>query len=233
MGRRSARYDEGLFIVEGPVLIREALDAGIHIREVYLRDDAPFKVNGIDEYELDAKTFDSISDTVTPQGAMALCEMPEAADLPHGTVWVMAAHEISDPGNLGTLMRSCEAAGAHALVLVGSCVDPFSPKVVRASAGAVFRIPVVHVDKVEDLVTAGFTVHGTSSHTESITPVSLYDMETSGRLAIVLGNEAHGLPANSPVSGWITIPHAGRAESLNVAMAGTVISMYVSRQRGK
>lgn len=233
MGRRSARYDEGLFVVEGPVLIREAIEAGIDIREVYIRDIERFEVTGIDLYELDAKTFDSISDTVTPQGAMALCVMPEAQQLPAGTTWVMAAHELSDPGNLGTLMRSCEAAGAGALVLVGNCVDPFSPKVVRASAGAVFRIPVVSVPDVADLRDAGFTVYGTSSRTDAIDPVSIYEMNTSGRLAVVLGNEAHGLPLDAPVHGWVTIPHAGRAESLNVAMAGTVISMYVSHERGK
>ena len=144
--------------------------------------------------------------------------------------WVVVADKISDPGNLGTILRSAEAAGASAVLLTSSTVDAFSPKVVRASAGAIFNIPVFEGVTLEEVSQFGFKLMGSSSH-QIENSVDFTNADLTGSVAIVLGNEAHGLPAATKVEGWLTIPHSGRGESLNVAMAATLLCFEVNRQR--
>lgn len=189
---------------------------------------------GMLTHELEAHTFNSVSNTETPRGVLAVCRMPERRTLGFGAAdWLMVLQEISDPGNLGTLVRSAEAAGASGVVLVGSTVDPWSPKVLRASAGAMFHVPMWQINSLEELREAGVRLLGTSSHLSIAkqAPVSMHEADFSGLVGIVLGNEAHGLEETAPVDEWVMIPHAGRSESLNVAMAGTVLAMHISHSR--
>jgi TrmH family RNA methyltransferase len=208
--------------------------AGLDIREQYVREDYEEYEAPIDSHELDSKTFNSVADTDSPRGILAVCAIPDAGSLSfNDSDWLLVLHEVSDPGNLGTLVRSAEAAGATGVVLVGNTVDPWSPKTVRASAGAIFHVPVWQVDSLDTLSAVGIRLLGTTSH-DSLGvshPESIYDADVSGLIGIVLGNEAHGLPADIAVDSWITIEHAGRSESLNVAMAGTVLAMHVARSR--
>ena len=141
--------------------------------------------------------------------------------------FVVVADGIADPGNLGTMLRSAEAAGADCVVLTPGTVDPSNPKVVRSSAGALFRVPVVENLNLDELSRAGIVRLGTSSHHGN----SHTDTDLRRRVAIVLGNEAHGMSDDAAVDEWITIAHAGRSESLNVAMACTVLCFEVARQR--
>jgi TrmH family RNA methyltransferase len=124
-------------------------------------------------------------------------------------------------------VRSAEAAGAEAVVVTPGTVDSGSPKTVRASAGAVFHVPIVAVDSLDELRREGFTVYGTSSHRGR----DHRQVDYAARLAVVIGNEAHGLADDAPVDEWITIEHVGRAESLNAAMAGTLVAFEVARHR--
>lgn len=221
-------------MVEGPTLVQEAVEAGVRVLEQYVRDDYDgYEVPGLPAHEVEAHVFNSVADTETPRGILAVCEMPASTPLStHSDAWYLVLHEVSDPGNLGTLMRSSEAAGASGVVLSGSTVDPWSPKVVRASAGAVFHVPVWKFSELSDVKQEGIRLLGTTSHDDVAgAPTSLYDSDVTGCLGVVLGNEAHGLHPDAPVDGWITIPHVGRSESLNVAMAGTVIAMHVSHAR--
>ena len=208
--------------------------AGLDIREQYVREDYEEYEAPIDSHELDSKTFNSVADTDSPRGILAVCAIPDSGSLSfNDSDWLLVLHEVSDPGNLGTLVRSAEAAGATGVVLVGNTVDPWSPKTVRASAGAIFHVPVWQVDSLDTLSAVGIRLLGTTSH-DSLGvshPESIYDADVSGLIGIVLGNEAHGLPADIAVDSWITIEHAGRSESLNVAMAGTVLAMHVARSR--
>jgi TrmH family RNA methyltransferase len=152
--------------------------------------------------------------------------------------FVVVLDRVGDPGNLGTILRSAEAAGADLVVLTAGSVDPYNPKVVRSSAGALFHVPVVTA-AIDDVVAAGFELFGTTSHGfPGRTVVSYAETDLTGRIALVMGNEAAGLPddwddAVGPVRSWITIPHLGRSESLNVAMATTVIAFEAARQRAR
>jgi TrmH family RNA methyltransferase len=216
-------------------LISEALDAGFEILEQYVRADYfEFMAPDMQTHELEVHTFNSVSNTDSPRGVLAVCRIPEQSAVAFGSNdWLLVLHEVSDPGNLGTLVRSAEAAGAAGVVLVGSTVDPWSPKVLRASAGSMFHVPMWQVNSLEDLRDVGVRLLGTTSHTNGVAggAVSLYEADFSGCVGVVVGNEAHGLDPSAPVDQWLTIPHVGRSESLNVAMAGTVIAMQISHAR--
>jgi TrmH family RNA methyltransferase len=178
------------------------------------------------------------SDTVTPQGVAAIArsfEVPLDEAITAASVGPLALVlvDVNDPGNAGTLVRTAEAAGAAAVLFCGSSVDPSNPKCVRASAGAVFHVPVASggeaVPVLERLGRAGITSAATV--VRDGTPYD--DADLGGPLALVLGSEAHGLadPVVDAVDLRLTIPMAGRSESLNVAMAGAVVAFEALRQR--
>lgn len=157
--------------------------------------------------------------------AMRPQSIPATAD------FLLVADQLADPGNLGTIARSAEAAGASAVALTPGSVDPWNPKALRAAAGSSLRLPVV-VAELAQLGSDGWWLLGTSSHRgRPYTEVDLRGGEQGRRVAIVVGNEAHGLADDAPVHEWITIPHVGTTESINVAMAATVIAFEVARQR--
>jgi len=141
--------------------------------------------------------------------------------------FVVVAAGLSDPGNLGTILRTAEAAGTDAVALTPDTVDVTNPKVARAAAGALFLVPVVDQVELGEVRSLGLRLLGTAAR--GGTPYTKVDL--TGRVAVVVGNEAHGLPDDTPVDEWISIPHAGRAESLNAAMAAAVICFEAMRQR--
>ncbi len=178
-------------------------------------------------HDLAAGVAERIAATDTPTGLFTIVAIPSVdAGLLERAGFVVVADGVGDPGNLGTMLRSAEAAGVDAVVLTPGTVDPFNPKVVRASAGAIFHVPVVAAT-IDHVRAAGLRIVGTSSHRGT----AHTDADWSGRLAIVAGSEAHGLPAEAPIDAWVRIEHRGRAESLNVAMATTVICFEAARAR--
>ena len=211
-----------MFVVEGIGLLRQAVDAGWDVEGCYVAPGTTLDVDVL-QYELAPNVIERVASTESPQPVIAVVAM-RPATVPTDATFVLVADRLADPGNAGTIIRSAEAAGADAVVLTPGSVDPHNSKVVRASAGSLFRIPVVEAT-LESL--SGFRRLGTSSHRGDVYTDPVYH----GRVAVVVGNEAHGLDDNSAIDQWITIPHAGPAESLNVAMAATVLLFEVARQR--
>lgn len=225
MGRRSARTDEGVFVVEGASLLEQAVAAGWEV-------ESQFVAPGADSVRCDAPLFEfapnvieRVASTEHPQPVIAVVHQ-RAAALPTAATFVMVADRLADPGNAGTIIRSAEAAGADAVVFTPGSVDPFNPKVVRATAGSLFRVPVVATG-LQELRQHGLRVLGSSSHRGEVHTA----LDLTVPVAVVVGNEAHGVPDDAPVDAWVTIPHHGPAESLNVAMAATVLAFEVARQR--
>ena len=212
-------------MVEGPVLIAEAAAAGWEIEAEFVAPGAQ-AVSTAQLFELAEGVLERIASTERPRPNLAIVRVPSRSVSLDSLAFVLVADQLNDPGNLGTMLRSSEAAGVEAVVLTPGSVDPFNPKVVRASAGAVFHVPVISAT-LDELRAAGIRLVGTSSHLGG----PHIEGDWSGRLAIVLGNEAHGLPDDAAVDEWIRIEHHGRAESLNVAMAGTVLVFEAARHR--
>ena len=178
--------------------------------------------------------LERIGDTVTPQPVLAVASMA-LADLDDLGAYrpVLVAVTVRDPGNAGTLLRSAEAAGTAGVVFCGNSVDPYAPKVVRSSGGAVFGIPVVEEDDPVKVLDALGRQGRRRLAAVATGGEHLERVDLTGSVAIVIGNEAAGLPPDlaSHLDGNVTIPVDPPAESLNVGMAGTVLAFEAARQR--
>jgi RNA methyltransferase, TrmH family len=242
------RRVRGEFLAEGPQAVREALSAGAVV-EVFL--DAQWvdrraevvvacRASGVPLHVVDAAGFAGLVSAQTPQGVVAACRWePEAFDsiiAIEGPGQVVLAHEMSDPGNAGSLIRVADAAGAAGVALSARSVDPTNPKCVRATAGSLFHLPVVDAGETLAAIDA-LRAAGYRSVAADVTPdsIDLFTAERdgllAGRIAWVLGNEAHGLPGEvlAAVDHVIRIPILGRAESLNLATAAAVCLYAVAR----
>jgi TrmH family RNA methyltransferase len=189
---------------------------------------------GIRVFELGPGVVEKVADTVTPQPLLAVVRTPEATlENLEGASFVVVCVDVRDPGNAGAVIRSADAAGADAVVCCAGTVDPFNPKTVRASAGSVLHIPVVAGGEPAEVLDAlaergmrrlAAVAHGGTGYTE---------VDLVAPLALGLGNEASGLPGGlgDRLDGGLTIPMAGKAESLNVSMAAAVLCFEVRRAR--
>ncbi len=214
-----------MFVVEGALLIAEALEAGWSVEAEFVAPGAS-SVSSAPVFPLAEGVLDRVASTEHPQPNLAVVRMPAASGDLAGVAFALVVDQLADPGNLGTILRSAEAAGVDAVVLTPGSVDPYNPKSVRASAGALFHVPVIESD-LPTVRAAGLRLIGTSSHLGC----RHTDVDWSGPVAIVLGSEARGLPDDAPVDQWARIEHRGRAESLNVAMAATVLVFEAARAR--
>ena len=189
IGRRSSRLEENAFVVEGAVLTAEAMRAAWQVESQFVAPggqpvDVPSSL-----YTLAPGVAERVSDLESPPGLFAVVIRRPADPVVLSTAeLVVVADRVGEPGNLGTIVRSAEAAGADAVVVTPGTVDETNPKVVRASAGALFHVPVV-ATTLGDVAAAGLRLIGSSSHRG--TPHT--SAEWGGRIAIVAGNEASGL----------------------------------------
>lgn len=243
-GRRAARLEEQAFVIDGPLLVREALDAGVAILDVFAAPGvAPQVVGdaaaaGASAHLVRPDVLARATDTVTSQGMAAIATLPgatvdDALAMAAAGPLALVLVDVQDPGNAGTILRAAEASGAVAVLCCGASVDPWSPKCVRASAGAVFHLPVVNGGEATSVLSL-LSERGVRTVATVVRGGTPYDhLDLTGPIAVVLGSEAHGLPAEllEAVDERATIPMAGRAESLNVAMAGSILSFESLRQR--
>jgi len=185
-------------------------------------------------FDLAPGVLERVADTVTPQPVLAVVGMPTATleDLAD-TTFVVVCVDVRDPGNAGAVIRVAHAAGAGAVVCSEGTVDPFNPKTVRASAGSVFHIPIVMAGDAGDALDAlrGHGLRCLAAVSRGGTPYT--DVDLSTPLALVLGNEASGLPPllEERLDGRLTIPMGGGAESLNVSTAAAVLCFEAARRR--
>lgn len=242
MNQRQARSSERAFVVEGPVLVAEALTAHrestlVEVLELYV-DEAeaalPEGATDVDDLHwVRAGVLSQVLDTVAPRPVCAVVRVADRSltDLDVGPI--LAAVDLRDPGNAGTLLRTAEAAGFAAVALLGSSVDTTNPKVVRASAGARLRFPVLQLGDIDDayrmLRESGRDVIATVVDPQAAD----YTTVDLANAAIVLGNEAAGLDAAAVAAAdrIATIRLAGPTESLNVAAAAAVLCFESLRQR--
>lgn len=181
------------------------------------------------------RLLESVSDTVTPQGIIAVCRRPRhnAKALAEAGGLYIICEDVRDPGNFGTIIRTAAAAGVSAVFALPGCVDAYSPKVVRASSGALFAIPVIEdigVTAVLDLLRQNHTSIYATHLEGSILP---YDADLRGNCAIIIGNEAQGISQNlaDQCDYWLKLPMPGAVQSLNASVAAGIIIYESLRQR--
>ena len=239
----AARRSDGVFLVEGATLAAEAAAAGLGVREVYIEgaraDEDERRLGdrlagaGATLISVEAGTLAKVGASVTPQALLAVVERPVASASEEAASFVLVAVSVADPGNAGTLLRCAEAAGAGGVIFAGDAADPYGPKAVRASAGSIFRLPpALSQDPavtLADLRSQGLRTVGAA--TGRGLPYDRADL--SPPLALVVGNESHGLPASlaGAIDEWVHVPLGGQAESLNVGAAAAVLCFEVQRRR--
>jgi TrmH family RNA methyltransferase len=226
--RRSARREAGRFLAEGAQAVREAIAADAAL-EVFATAEAierhPELTDGASE--ISVKDAAALSETVTPQGLVAVCRLeqpPLASVLAKRPRLLAVLVEPNEPGNLGAIIRTADAAGADAVIIDGG-TDPFGGKAVRASAGSLFHLPIVPAS-VADVLASGLTTLAAAGEAST----ALDDLTgLSQPTAWLFGTEAHGLPAEvvAAATHAVRVPIYGRAESLNLAAAAAVC-LYAS-----
>jgi TrmH family RNA methyltransferase len=228
--KRALREAERRFLVEGAQAVAEALADDGRLLTLFVKDDLdPLAIRarhaGVTVDQVTDRVMQRLTSTITPQGLVGVAPFVDVelgALIPPKAVAIL--HEVRDPGNAGTILRSADAAGAGGVVFAGSSVDAYNPKSVRASAGSIFHVPVVRDVSTEDAIGtlrgAGFTIVAMDAHGDE----DLFDAGIPSSPAFVFGNEAHGLPPAilEAADRRVRVPHAGRAESLNLAAAATV-----------
>jgi TrmH family RNA methyltransferase len=234
--------------IEGPKLLEEALRAGLRVKTIFvaqgpdresdrLLDKLQVK-RDVEVLELPRKLLNQALATETPQPIAALIEPPHwsweqlIGSRRNSAPLVIVLAGLQDPGNLGTILRSAEAFGATGVVSLPGTVSAWNPKAVRASAGSVFRVPVLAAsveECFERLREAGMKVLATIAKGKKQAHLA----EMGGPVAVIIGNEGNGVPAdlNAKADATITIPCPGPVESLNAAVAASVLLYEASRQR--
>ncbi len=225
--------------IEGDHLLGEAIRSGIVLKTIFVseRRELPrFVPRTIEVVWLSEDVFTSVVETQSPQGIAALLVPPVDSfeEVLQGTPLILVAAGLQDPGNLGTLVRSAEAFGATGVVTTPGTVSAWNQKALRASAGSLFRVPVVSVT-VEEL--AGLKARGVKLMAavaeDSRDSVEVQDVEFAVATAILIGNEGAGLSEEllEMADVRVTIPCPGKVESLNAAVAGSLLLYEASRQR--
>src|SRR5216684_8297941 len=245
---RAERTEEGDCAIEGLRILEEAIRSGLRFRAVFFRESTQDRAERllpqigahVETLLLPDKLFDSVVPSDSPQGVAALVRLKEFSiedlieRLHVGPIMVLAG--LQDPGNLGTILRSAEAFGSAGVVTGEGTVSPFNSKVIRASAGSVFRLPLVVAKSAGGLEEAcsRFKAHGvrliaTSSHKGT----SLDQAKLTGPVAVFVGNEGSGVPRDliSKMDETVVIPHTPQVESLNAGVAGSIVLYEAARQR--
>ena len=234
-----ARSQNGLFVIEGIRLCFDAYLSGVKIKTVFVtenclekcKNDAEKIINVADEsYIVTPDVIKHISDTVSPQGIVCVCDFINAEIKIKDDLKAAVLFEVSDPANVGTISRTAEAFGIDMLIVCGGC-DIYNPKALRASMGALFRLPVINFDK--DEVFEFFKANNITSY--ALTPINsakkITELSFKRKSAMLIGNEANGLSAEiiEKCDYAVTIPMPGRAESLNAAAAASVLLFEMVR----
>lgn len=241
--QKKYRQQQGLFLAEGLRTVEEAVASKTVVSIFYtaIEDDRTRSVleeaaaQQLKLYCVSDAVMKKIADTDTPQGIIAVCKMQNATldKLLSKGEMLLVLDRVGDPGNLGTMLRTADAAGIGGVVLLKGCVDIYAPKTVRSSMGSLFHVPVVSGIGEDNFIAeakdAGYELLVTSLEGAD----NLYKADLGGRIAFVMGNEAGGVSANllERADKRVFIPMAGRAESLNVAMAAGVVMFEALRRR--
>jgi TrmH family RNA methyltransferase len=239
-----ARLGGGMVAIEGDHLLEEALRSGMVLKSVFVseRRETPKVVpRGVEVLRLTEEVFGSVVETQSPQGVAALMvppvfELEDMVGIGGSAPLILVAAGLQDPGNLGTLVRSAEAFGATGVLTTPGTVSAWNQKALRASVGSVFRVPVMGVaaSELRELKARGVRLIAAVGAVGDVV-VAAQDMDFRGACAVMIGNEGAGLAEEwlKMIDARVTIPCPGPVESLNAAVAGSLLLYEASRQRAK
>ncbi len=222
--QKKFRDSTGLFIVEGEKMVGELLDSSFGSAVQYLLASKSHLAAKFQAELISEKDMESISTFKSAPGILAVVEIPEASEIPYQNFKsCVLLDDIKDPGNLGTILRSAEWFGVDAVLLSSDCVEVYNPKVVHSTMGSLFRVPVFR-EEVEAHCTA-LKENGHTLYAADMNGTALHDVKWKEPKTLVIGSESHGLGAYTKEAAHevISITGKGQAESLNAAVAASII----------
>ena len=239
LSTRKGREAEGRFLVEGEVMLREALKCGLAIREL-LAEEAradlagEFEALGAQAHLVPRSLLEAVCETRTPQGVCASFDVPAPLPLSEAPGRIVALDGVQDPGNVGTIWRTADAAGFTGILFGDGCADPLSPKVQRAAMGSGFRVPFMPVEDLPGALSSlreqGFRVVASDLHGDDF----YHRPDPGDRFVLVIGNEARGISdaTRAQANMLVRLPMRGGAESLNAAVAAGIMMYGLTEHLG-
>ena len=238
--KRKARDEENVFVVEGLRMFVEVPKE--LVEKVYVSESFYNKKKHECDWEefpleiLSDDVFKYVSDTQTPQGV--LCVVKRSRYEIESLLNIVNPHfivldNVQDPGNLGTIVRTAEGAGVDAIFMSKDCVDIYNPKTIRSTMGSIYRMPFIYIEDIVSLL-GEFKEKGIRSYAAHLDGKNSYDQENYQQgTAILIGNEGNGLrdEVSDKADTWVQIPMKGQVESLNAAVAASIMMFEVARQR--
>lgn len=239
------RNARGVFLAEGLKMYGEAPEERIEkvylAESLYRKSKETLRLEGIPHEVLSDSVFAHVSDTKTPQGILCIVrrnertleEVISGEALSGAEPHLLVLDNLQDPGNLGTIVRTAEGAGVTGIILSKDCVDIYNPKTIRSTMGSVYRMPFIYAEDLNEIFPL-LRERGIRTYAAHLQGKNSYDKEDySGGTAFLIGNEGNGLREEiaEQADVWVRIPMAGQVESLNAAIAASVLMFEAARQR--
>lgn len=235
LSSKKGRHETGMHFIEGERLVREAIESGADIAELFIeegREAADMASASARVYTVTRRVLESMADTGTPQWICAAVRTPDTVPpevYPNGLV--VALDRVQDPGNLGTIIRTADAMGAAGLLLGSGCTDPFGPKVLRSTMGSLYHIPMWQGEltaELEKLGAGGFSLICGHLEGKEVLP------EVEDKCVLIIGNEGSGVSDSvADMCKKYRLPMYGRAESLNASVAAGILMYEIARAMRK
>ena len=232
---KEKKYRKNKFIVEGIKMLKEAIEENVNIDLILLKEGTKLDID-ISQYkniEVTEKIFNTLTDVVSPQGVLAVVNKENSKEIDFNSDYIIALDGLQDPGNIGTIIRTADAANLKQIIVSKDTVDAYSPKVVRSTMGAIYRVKIIEVEDLLETISKlkknKFEIVTTSLETDK----SIYDIIYNKKV-VVIGNEANGVSQEVVKASdyKVKIPMLGKTESLNASVAaGIMIYEYVRQNR--
>ena len=229
------KYRIDSYIVEGIKMVKEAINENQEIALIAIREDfkIDFDTKNIKTVTISNKIFNDISDVKTPQGILAVIKKNQNNQIETNSNYILALDSLQDPGNMGTIIRTADSANINQIIINKTTVDPYSPKVIRSTMGAIYRTNIIEVEDLKttlkEIQSKGFQIITTDLKATQ----SIYDINYNNKTVVVIGNEANGVSQEilQTADKKVIIPMLGKTESLNASIAASIMIYEYVRQK--
>lgn len=232
---KEKKYRLDTYIVEGIKMVKEAISENQEIELIAIREDfkIDFDTKKIKIVTISNKIFNDISDVKTPQGILAVIKKNQNNQIETNQEYILALDSLQDPGNMGTIIRTADSANINQIIINKTTVDPYSPKVIRSTMGAIYRTNIIEVEDLKatlkEMKSKGFQIITTDLKATQ----SIYDINYNNKTVVVIGNEANGVSQEilQTADKKVIIPMLGKTESLNASIAASIMIYEYVRQK--
>lgn len=232
---KEKKYRLDTYIVEGIKMVKEAINENQEIALIAIREDfkIDFDTKNIKTVTISNKIFNDISDVKTPQGILAVIKKNQNNQIETNSDYILALDSLQDPGNMGTIIRTADSANINQIIINKTTVDPYSPKVIRSTMGAIYRTNIIEVEDLKatlkEMKSKGFQIITTDLKATQ----SIYDINYNNKTVVVIGNEANGVSQEilQTADKKVIIPMLGKTESLNASIAASIMIYEYVRQK--